>query len=70
MVSVPDFTMGISSRAVKSLFGSDSTKAEFERLKPFFAAQGAEDHIFLKTFDGDHEMDPADDCMDFLFAHL
>ena len=53
-----------------SLFGSDSTKAEFERLKPFFAAQGAEDHIFLKTFDGDHEMDPADDCMDFLFAHL
>ncbi len=52
------------------LFGSDSTKSEFARLKLFFAAQNAEDHIFLKTFDGDHEMDPADDCMEFLFAHL
>lgn len=52
------------------LFGSDSSKAEFERLKSFFAAQNAEDHIYLKTFDGTHEMDPADDCMEFLFAHL
>jgi len=52
------------------LFGSDSTKAEFERLKPFFAAQGAEDHIRLFTFDGYHELDPNDDGIDFLFAHL
>ena len=52
------------------LFGSDSAKAEFERLKPFFAAQGAEDHIRLFTFDGYHELDPDDEGMDFLFAHL
>ncbi len=52
------------------LFGSDSSKAEFERLKPFFAAQGAEDHIRLFTFDGYHELDPADDGMEFFFAHL
>ena len=52
------------------LFGSDSTVTEFARLKTYFAAQDAEDHIFLKTFDGNHEMDPADDCMEFLFAHL
>jgi dienelactone hydrolase len=52
------------------LFGSDSTKEEFVRLKTYFAAQNVEDHIFLKTFDGNHEMDPADDCMDFFFAHL
>ena len=42
----------------------------FERLKPFFAAQGAEDHIRLFTFDGYHELDPADDGMEFFFEHL
>ena len=52
------------------LFGSDSSRAEFERLKPFFAAQGAEDHTRLFPFDGDHELDPADDGIDFFFAHL
>lgn len=52
------------------LFGSDSAKAEFARLKPFFAAQNAEDHIRLFPFDGYHELDPDDEGMDFLFAHL
>ena len=52
------------------LFGSEGTKAEFERLKPFFAAQGAEDHIRLFTFDGGHELYPEDDGMEFLFEHL
>lgn len=52
------------------LFGSESSKAEFARLKPFFAAQNVEDHIRLFTFDGNHELDPADDGMEFLFAHL
>ena len=52
------------------LFGSDSSKAEFARLQPFFAAQGVEDHIRLFTFDGYHELDPADDGMEFFFAHL
>ena len=52
------------------LFGSESSKAEFARLKPFFAAQNVEDHIRLFTFDGNHELNPADDGMEFLFAHL
>ena len=52
------------------LFGSEGTKAEFERLKPFFAAQGAEDHIRLFTFDGYHELHPDDVGMAFLFEHL
>ena len=52
------------------LFGSDSAKEEFERLKPFFAAQGAEDHIRLFTFDGCHELDPDDEGIAWFYAHL
>ena len=52
------------------LFGSASAVREFERLKPYFAAQGAEDKIFLKTFDGVHETDKDDDCFEFLFRYL
>lgn len=52
------------------LFGSDMSRREYAAAKPFFEAQGVPDNIFLKCFDGTHEMDPADDCMDFFFAHL
>ena len=52
------------------IFGADGAIAEYERLKSFFEIQGVKDHIFLKVFDGSHEMDQADDCMEFLFAHL
>lgn len=52
------------------LFGSENAKAEFARAKTYFAAMGMEDHIFLKTFDGVHELCPTDEALDFLFAHL
>lgn len=52
------------------LFGADGSRAEYARAKTYFDAQGVGDRIYLKTFDGTHEMDPADDCMEFLFAHL
>ena len=51
-------------------FGSQSSGRELERAKPYFSAQGVEDKIFLKTFDGTHETDKADDCLEFLFRHL
>ena len=53
-----------------AILGSESTKKEYARAKTYFEAQGVGDHIFLKTFDGPHELDAADDGMDFLFAHL
>ena len=52
------------------LFGSGMSKKEYAAAKPFFEAQGAGDRIMLKCFDGGHELDPADDCMDFFFRHL
>ena len=52
------------------LFGSGMSKKEYAAAKPFFEAQGVGDNIYLKCFDGGHELDPADDCMDFFFAHL
>ena len=67
----------ISPRAVcfdagdrDELFGSGMSKKEYAAAKPFFEAQGAGDRIMLKCFDGGHELDPADDCMDFFFHHL
>ncbi|MCQ2432547.1 MAG: prolyl oligopeptidase family serine peptidase [Clostridia bacterium] len=53
-----------------NLFGSESTKSEFARAKSYFAAQGVEDHIFLKTFPGTHELCPTDEAMDFFASHL
>lgn len=52
------------------LFGADGTRKEFARAKEYFRAQGAEDNLFLLTFDGSHEMARTDEGMDFLFAHL
>lgn len=52
------------------LFGADSTRTEFARAQTFFAELGVEDHIALFVFDGTHELNPADDGMEFLFAHL
>lgn len=52
------------------LFGSESTVRTFARAKEYYAAQGAEDNIFLKVFKGGHELDPADDCFDFFFDRL
>ncbi len=52
------------------LFGSDGAKQEYARAKTYFEAMGVGDNIFLKAFDGVHELDPADDGLEFLFAHL
>jgi len=52
------------------LFGSASAVEEFKRIKAYFTAQGAADKTWLKTFDGVHETDKEDDCIDFLFNHL
>ena len=52
------------------LFGSVLSKKEYAAAKPFFEAQGVGEKIMLKCFDGTHELDPADDCMDFFFRYL
>jgi dienelactone hydrolase len=52
------------------LFGSGMSKKEYAAAKPFFEAQGVGEKIMLKCFDGGHELDPADDCMDFFFKYL
>lgn len=52
------------------LFGSDGAKHEFARAKEYFDAAGVPDSIKLICFDGDHELCPQDDGMEFLFAHL
>ena len=52
------------------LFGSGMSRKEYAAAKPFFEAQGVGDRIMLKCFDGGHELDPADDCMDFFFRYL
>ena len=52
------------------LFGSESTKQQFAAAKEYFAAQGAEDSVFLVTFDGTHELCPDDRGFDFFFSRL
>lgn len=52
------------------LFDSRYTQREFERLLPFYRAQGAQDRLRLSIFHGVHELDCAEEGIDFLFAGL
>ena len=52
------------------LFSAEDTLKEAERVKPYYAAVGAEDNFLAYVFDGKHETDKSDRGIDFLFEHL
>ena len=52
------------------LFNYRDSQPEFARLLPYYQAQNAQDQVRLSIFHGIHELDKADDGIDFLFAGL
>ncbi len=50
------------------VFAIDSACAEAERLKPFYAAQGAEDRFVFHVLDDGHKMDLKDTGIDFILG--
>lgn len=52
------------------LFAPHGATSEFHRLIPYYQAQNAGGKLRFQVFDGVHELNRADDGIDFLFAHL
>lgn len=52
------------------LFDYRDSQSEFARLLPYYQAQNAQGKLRLSVFHGVHELDKAEDGVDFLFAGL
>jgi len=52
------------------LFDYKLAQEEFSRLLPYYKAQGAEDRLSFRVFDGPHEFDKAEDDLNFFFKYL
>ncbi|MBQ8295122.1 MAG: dienelactone hydrolase family protein [Clostridia bacterium] len=53
-----------------NLFNLAVTEKECDRIEKYYAAFGATDRFKRDFFDGYHQVDPADDSIEFLMLHL